>query len=463
MRIFAPEPTIGDLDGFKPEVDIFGRASLGAGLSRLVTSVQEPMVIALDADWGTGKSVFLKMWAGELRNRGVPVIYFDAFANDFSDDAFLALASEIINLAKEKKVASEPKIKTFAEKATGAGKVLLRSSAKILVKGATLGVLNADDAEGIAKDLSKAVADETSTIADKSLEALLQGADERKITLQAFREALSALPSLLAEPSQITGDPEPSRKMPLVIIIDELDRCTPPFALNLLERIKHVFSVQNVQFVFGVHLEQLCNSVRATYGQQIDARAYLQKFIHITVPLVDTANNQNQSVAYKYMKHLSMHLAFPSHQGRTVQLIEEFLIEYALRKSMSLRSIERIYTTVALAFSVMNERTITIAPLMVGLAILKLDHPDLYRKAKQGRLEYIEIEGIFEFNRITDHTGEQHRIEWQSGWWRCATDPNAPDALVERYTSDLMRYGLSSRFGLLPLVANSILDSFVAR
>ena len=45
------------------------------------------MVIAVDADWGAGKTVFLKMWAGELRKAGIPVVYFDAFANDYVDDA----------------------------------------------------------------------------------------------------------------------------------------------------------------------------------------------------------------------------------------------------------------------------------------------------------------------------------------------------------------------------------------
>ena len=87
MRIFAPDLVIGDLDKLEPEHDLFKRADLGEGLTRLVKSVQDPMVIAVDADWGAGKTVFLKMWAGELRKAGIPVVYFDAFANDYVDDA----------------------------------------------------------------------------------------------------------------------------------------------------------------------------------------------------------------------------------------------------------------------------------------------------------------------------------------------------------------------------------------
>jgi hypothetical protein len=107
MKIFDIEPTIGDLDGFKPELDIFNRASIGEGLTHLVTSVCQPLVIALDADWGSGKTVFLKMWAGELRKLGIPVIYFDAYASDYVDDAFLALAGEVMAPRYFKWVASD--------------------------------------------------------------------------------------------------------------------------------------------------------------------------------------------------------------------------------------------------------------------------------------------------------------------------------------------------------------------
>lgn len=88
MRLFPPSLEVGDEEGFTPEKDIFGRAQLGAGLTNLVNSVSDPTVIAVDGQWGSGKTTFLKMWAGELRKAGFPVVYFDAFENDHVDDAF---------------------------------------------------------------------------------------------------------------------------------------------------------------------------------------------------------------------------------------------------------------------------------------------------------------------------------------------------------------------------------------
>src|SRR4051794_12854614 len=127
MRIFPPPLVIGEVEGFTPEKDIFGRAETGKGLTSLVESVTDPLVIAVDAQWGSGKTTFLKMWAGELRKAGFPVIYFDAFESDYIEDAFAALAGEIIGLAQETRKADQPAARRFVDKAYGAGKVIFRS------------------------------------------------------------------------------------------------------------------------------------------------------------------------------------------------------------------------------------------------------------------------------------------------------------------------------------------------
>ena len=190
-------------------------------------------MIALDGQWGSGKTTFLKMWAGELRNAGFPVVYFDAFANDYIGDAFTAIAGEIIGLVQDREKATTPTAKKFVAKAIGAGKVVLRSGLKIGVKTATMGALDAADLKGLAND----VAAETSNLTDEYVGELLTRQNASKATLSAFREALSALPAMLADVQADSGRSESGRK-PLIFIIDELDRCRPLFALEILERVK---------------------------------------------------------------------------------------------------------------------------------------------------------------------------------------------------------------------------------
>jgi predicted KAP-like P-loop ATPase len=122
MRLFPPPLSIGDKEGFSREKDIFDRGPIGMGLTNLVTNVSDPLVIAVDGQWGSGKTTFLKMWAGELRKAGFPVVYFDAFQSDYTEDAFTALASEIISLAETKRKANTPVAEAFRKSQSVQGK-----------------------------------------------------------------------------------------------------------------------------------------------------------------------------------------------------------------------------------------------------------------------------------------------------------------------------------------------------
>ncbi len=74
MHLFPPQLQIGDEEGFSPGKDIFGRAEHGRRLTNLITAVSDPLVIAVEGQWGSGKTTFLKMWAGELRNSSPPML-----------------------------------------------------------------------------------------------------------------------------------------------------------------------------------------------------------------------------------------------------------------------------------------------------------------------------------------------------------------------------------------------------
>ena len=69
-------------------------------------------------------------------------------------------------------------------------------------------------------------------------------------------------------------------KHPLLICIDELDRCRPSYAIEMLERIKHFFNIPNIVFVLGIDREQLSRSIKSTYGD-IDTENYLHRFIDV--------------------------------------------------------------------------------------------------------------------------------------------------------------------------------------
>lgn len=75
----------------------------------------------------------------------------------------------------------------------------------------------------------------------------------------------------------------------LVIFIDELDRCRPNFAIEMLERIKHYFDDDRIIFVASINREQLIHSISKYYGTDFDSTGYLDKFFdwNIYLPELD--------------------------------------------------------------------------------------------------------------------------------------------------------------------------------
>ena len=71
MRLVPRELEIGPEEGFAPEKDIFNRKPFGEQLTRIVCALDGRTVLLLDAQCGTGKTTFIKMWLGELAKSGI--------------------------------------------------------------------------------------------------------------------------------------------------------------------------------------------------------------------------------------------------------------------------------------------------------------------------------------------------------------------------------------------------------
>ena len=81
----------------------------------------------------------------------------------------------------------------------------------------------------------------------------------------------------------------PEKGNRLIIMVDELDRCKPSYAVKLLERIKHYFTNDRITFVFSVNTYELEKTIRKYYGDDFDAGRYLSRFfdLHISIPPVN--------------------------------------------------------------------------------------------------------------------------------------------------------------------------------
>ncbi len=130
-----------------------------------------------------------------------------------------------------------------------------------------------DSAGDALKDAGAGVVD---NVADALEPAMTPSMDAR---IARFREGQAAIHAMRASLAQVVNAlVEAGMKLPITIIVDELDRCRPTYAIKVLEEIKHLFDVQGVAFVLGLHGKQLEHSVTAAYGQGFDGAAYLRRF-----------------------------------------------------------------------------------------------------------------------------------------------------------------------------------------
>ena len=87
---------------------------------------------------------------------------------------------------------------------------------------------------------------------------------------------------------------ELSKNKTVLLVVDELVRCMPEYAIKVLERLHHMFEgLDNVIVLLAIDSTQLEHSVKEIYGEQVDTERYLRKFISFRVKL-DTGKVQNQ-------------------------------------------------------------------------------------------------------------------------------------------------------------------------
>ncbi len=231
---------------------------------------------------------------------------------------------------------------------------------------------------------------------------------------------------------------------PLVFIIDELDRCKPTFALNLIERIKHLFSVDGICFVLVANFKALEESISRTYGLH-DARTCLEKFWQIRVCLPDAQSSHfSDTNRARYIGYLREHLSEMLGPSPF-----ETLEELSRIQGCSLRTMERIFLNLALAYNSVNvqkRESRYLTEIAVGLCVMKTIDPELYERARTGAITLAEARSFMKFE-----SWRGSRQEDVENLWFCAaaTDDelSAEPERLERFKTGTETYqdGVISR------------------
>lgn len=389
MKIFPSEPNVELYEEGFEEKDILERAKVGKGLSDLVERIEDPLVVALDGHWGTGKTYFLKRWVGAhgIQNDGkATTVYFDAFANDYLSDPLPAIVTALCERVPQ----SDPKM---LERIRAATFKFAKPLTRFGLAMATFGSMET------LNDLGDAVVGAASSEASKALDNYWRQEEGRRAAMEEFRSALNEL----IEIRQIEGDSEnkPAAAIPgarLVIVVDELDRCRPDYALEVLEVIKHFFAVPGVCFVLGVNLSALENSVKARYGSGIDSSAYLRKFIHTSLHLPSEIGHHNspKNAMLAYLDHQIAEMGVPIHIAES---LNSHLRIVSRNNRVSIRDVGKILSSVSLLGGdiLANENKLPgWVNVTVALIVSKIVCPEIYPKLLNASVSTSDLEQYFD-------------------------------------------------------------------
>ncbi|MGK3372890.1 KAP family P-loop NTPase fold protein, partial [Citrobacter youngae] len=206
----------------------------------------------INAEWGAGKTYFTKRLTKAISKRH-PTIYIDAWKEDFSEDPLLTVFCSI----KEQLTGQSDKFTTLINNTIENIGPLLKTATPVIIEGLVKKLTGIESASKLGKDLSS---------------KLLEIHSEKSKKVEAIRKGIARWVEFIEQKDCI------DKELPIFIIIDELDRCRPNFAINLLEITKHIFNIPGVVFIIATDTEQLQHSIKVVYGNDFSASHYLSRF-----------------------------------------------------------------------------------------------------------------------------------------------------------------------------------------
>lgn len=340
IEVPSSDPFRHDLLDRKPTAEIY---------TELLEQVDSPCVFALNAGWGAGKTTFIRLWAEYAGSKGFNCAVFNSWESEHYTDPLLSLVFELTSSHKTPKSKRREKFQEVAGKLCDA----LASSAEGAVKSVAFG---ADIGPFFGRVGIQ--------------QARLASYREVRKTFRDFKKELT---ELAREISDKSGG------LPLVLFIDELDRCRPTHAIELLECAKHLFDVENLVFVLGINMRQLENSVRAVYGGDLDAGGYLRRILDHELKLPRKDPDRKKFVVAT-CERLGI---FKTENLRLIlenRVAGDILADFLATSNLEIRDIEQALSRLLLIFRSVPDNVHDYVLITTCFLTLRALHTSLYDK-----------------------------------------------------------------------------------
>jgi len=378
-------------------------ASQGFDKARDVDDQKRNYVLNLNAEWGAGKTYFLKRWSEEIKEH-YPVVYVDAWKKDYSDDPLMTVISSIIEQLRKQAGKDKDSIEFKVPRkligllkaaAPGIGRGLFKRYVGIdpvEVMNAdssneNIGSIKGEDGEYLTDKDGKLI--DMSFAASEAVKYLIDEHDAKSAAIESLKT------SVFEWVSAVVG--LKNKELPAFIFIDELDRCRPSYAVEMLETIKHIFDIDGVVFVVATDTEQLQHAVKAIYGEGFDAKIYLGRFFNsrysLKAPNLENfleVHSDTSKLSGDYFRDLKIEvLPFNEDAKTTLRNISVVLDAFKVSARTAIQIADRIVATIS---NMPRGSKIDILMLTVLLCIKEKDH-NLFDEIVCGKFERVVQNG----------------------------------------------------------------------
>ncbi|WP_439821953.1 KAP family P-loop NTPase fold protein [Pseudomonas sp. HLG18] len=242
--------------------DFMGRKPSSEFLTTYILANPHVKVLNVNSPWGSGKSFFLERWKADLGKEHVCVL-FNAWETDYAADPLVALITCIEQQIKDNLDVTATEA---GRRAVDVGSDVLRKAVPLIAKGLIKKFVGVDFDDLLGEEGGENAADSVKDL----VASLINDQSKTSRHVEEFKAAVIKRLEQAAENNNLSK--------PAFIFIDELDRCRPTYAIELLERIKHFFELEDCRFVIASDSKQLAHSIRAVYGQGFSSERYLNRF-----------------------------------------------------------------------------------------------------------------------------------------------------------------------------------------
>lgn len=337
MQLLSDNPTDEDRLGFGGTADVLFEA--------IDTTTERPLTVGVFGGWGSGKTSLMRMVQRRLIDAGVKTVWFNAWKYDGKEAIWNALIQTIFFAMKQELETTDPR-KELRDRVVRAARELAKYAAKVGTRLVPGGIVKEEDV-------------------DRLWEALGSSADDPLFEfVNRFEATFDALVAdYVGEQAYLT------------VFIDDLDRCLPENAIEVMEALKLYLDKARCVFVVGVEPGVIEEAIRRRYGDNpsLSATQYLEKIIQIPFALPRIRTELVLALAGPLADRV-----FPRIDDEAARTEMARLVRYGMSRNP--RRVKRFANSFMIASRIAEEVSSESQLILAKVLVLQMSFPGFYRE-----------------------------------------------------------------------------------